>query len=546
LSFVAALSTVQAVPSACLPADVTIDKAHRSLELSLRLPEGIDRLRFESLAPYKRTGLWQSPDRSAVIDDDSIAPRDPSHRQLRVRIDVGKPIVRMDRSYAPFQRFADGTVAIYDPQFAVASSSPLKLCTRYKPADGDQIIGFGKVQVTPLVSPTPWPPGYVAFGRPRIVRRGSLLLVSDRKTPAWIGESAMRDVPAITDMYTAALGPGDIPTVFLFMRPEIKGALEFNGDHLPGSLTLALSGSGWNIPDEPTRQRLLGFLAHELFHTWNSAPSLGSPEGEALLAKEGGAEYARMVATAHVRGGDDNVLAAVSQSLNACQSRIPATVSLRQALDRRDPGQLPYECGVPLMQVLATAADRDHPVQGYFRLWRKLAARPASAHPTYDWQDLIAPDMPAALRVTLEHTVATPGAYVEGIVDALRALGFTVSRPTSFDAGDRQRYAAKLLGELMHQDCGSISFWTEPDGFLLDKPMPTCRSLVPGAKVVAIQQLALAQADPRKVFAAVAERCARGDTVTIGYAAPTAPSELRCNGTPSAPSVPWSIAAPVH
>ena len=41
-----------------------------------------------------------------------------------------------------------------------------------------------------------------------------------------------------------------------------------------------------------------GFLAHELFHTWNSAPTLGSPEGKALLAKEGGAEFARIVASA--------------------------------------------------------------------------------------------------------------------------------------------------------------------------------------------------------------------------------------------------------
>ncbi|MCT7013845.1 hypothetical protein, partial [Salmonella enterica] len=86
------------------------------------------------------------------------------------------------------------------------------------------------------------------------------------------------------------------------------------------------------------------FVAHELFHTWNSAPALGSPEGEALLVKEGGAELARVMATASLSNQAPSPwLPRVGSMYNACLFDLPPGQSIAKALDQRAPGGLPYD-----------------------------------------------------------------------------------------------------------------------------------------------------------------------------------------------------------
>jgi len=209
------LLATAAVRSACIPAEVRMDATHTAIDFYLHLPPGTTRIALEDLAPYSRRDLWQSPDESATVEETAIAARG-AHRDLHLRMGVSRQPPHQDRAYAPFQRFADGTVAVYGPQFEAPAENPLQLCVRYVPVQGEQVIGFGHASSSPLSSAQPWPPGYVAFGKPYVQRHHGLLLVSDRGAPAWIRQRMAVSIPRLVDLYRQRLGPGTVPTVFLF------------------------------------------------------------------------------------------------------------------------------------------------------------------------------------------------------------------------------------------------------------------------------------------------------------------------------------------
>jgi hypothetical protein len=114
------------------------------------------------------------------------------------------------------------------------------------------------------------------------------------------------------------------------------------------------------------------------------------------------------------------------------------------------------------------------------------------------------------------------------------------------DADTRRAYFGQVMFHLMASDCGGmVSFGNNPDGMRLDKPLPRCRTLRPGARVAAIGGQSLATGDPLALAAQVAAACRAAGEVTIDYAAEDgqpapSPSPVRCNSP--LPSLP----APVH
>ncbi|HEX5305406.1 MAG TPA: hypothetical protein VFW82_04900, partial [Dyella sp.] len=378
------------VHASCVPVDVRYNAKTQAVEATVALPEGVDSLALRDLAPYHRTKLWTSPDGSARIDETAVAPATPGQRVLHLRMDVRTDAPLEDRAYPPYLRFADGTVAVYSPLFLAAEGAATGLCPRWSPPAGEQVTGYGRAQATPLSTDMAHPEGYVAFGHPQVLRHGALVLVSDRRAPAWIRERITAQAPALADLYTRTMGPAAVPMLMLYTRPTPPQAHDYKGDHLEASITLGLFGDTWQTVDAATADELTRFLAHELFHSWDGDALLGSPEGEALLAKEGGAEMAKIFATpALLKEPAQGVPDAVAQAYNACLLELPAQAGLAAALAKRAPGRLPYDCGVPLMYALAVAADRAHPGPAYFGLWRTL--RDAHrAHPAdgYRWQDL--------------------------------------------------------------------------------------------------------------------------------------------------------------
>lgn len=515
----------------CLPAEVRIDAAHRKVDFQVTLPPGVTRIALRDLAPFSRRKLWQSPDGSAMIEDAAIVATDERRHTLHISIDVRHELPRFDRAYTPFLRFADGSVALYTPQFGSADDSAVTLCPRYLPAAGEQVIGFGRAQSTPLATDPVKPESYVVFGRPLVQKHGNLLLASDRGVPVWLRQRVAALVPKLGDYYTQRLGPGTIPTIFVYAEPRLPGVRDFNGDHLPSSLTLGFFGKGWEKPDEAITETLAGFLAHELFHTWNSAPALGSPEGEALLAKEGGAEFARIVATAAVRRQPSRVwLDAIGKAYNSCLYELPRKDAIAKALQSRNPGKMPYDCGVPLMFALALAADPRDPADGYFRLWRDLERQHRDGRaPGYRWQDLIPASVPAPLHAELLRAIHQPGAYAQAITAAWQQLGVRLDSEPVLTADDRRRYAGAVMEHLMRQDCeGMVSFWNNPEGLKLDQPLPKCKSLQAGATVNSLLGQPLAQADLPALAKAIAERCSKGETVAVGYLDHHGISQVSC------------------
>ncbi|OZB59999.1 MAG: hypothetical protein B7X39_10045 [Lysobacterales bacterium 14-68-21] len=540
--------------AACVPVDVRYDATMQAVEATVALPEGVDSIALRDLAPYHRTKLWTSPDGSARIGETSLAPARPGQRVLHLRMDVRADAPMKDRAYAPYLRFADGTVAVYSPLFLAAETSGTLLCPRWTPPPGEQVIGYGRAQTAPLATDMAHAEGYVVFGHPEVLRHGGLVLVSDRRAPAWIRERIAAQAPALVDRYTRAMGPATVPMLMLYTRPTPAQAHDFRGDHLDASITLGLFGATWDAVDEATADQLTRFLAHELFHSWDGDAVTGSPEGEALLAKEGGADLAKIFATATMlKESPQAVLDAVAQAYNACLLELPAKTGVAAALAGREPGKLPYDCGVPLMYALAVAADRDDPGPAYFRLWRTLREA-HRRHPTdgYRWQDLIPATIAPAVRADLARAIAEPGAYPVAMRAAWSALGLDVRSETLLDAATRRAWAGKLMGHLMAQDCGgSISFWNNPGGILLDSPLPRCRTLRPGATVTSILGQALERADMQALTRQVRALCAKGNPVTVGYAAGAgrpapAVSPVRCTAALPDWSTPVRLIAPAR
>lgn len=535
----------RAAAADCVAIDVSVDDAHRAIDITFRPPASVTRIALLPLAPYSRKALWQSPDGSAQIEDEAIVAV-PGHRVMHVRMDASRTPEREDRAYAPFLHFADGTVAIDTQQFLRPKDSTQKLCQRYVPAHGQQVIGFGKAGSETLDLGDTSPVGYVAFGTPYVERHGDLLFAIDKGTPPAIREGVARDVPGLVDFYVRRLGPAKTPTLFLFMQPDEQGERSFHGDHLPSSITLGLMGSGWDALKEADWQQLTGFVAHELFHTWNSAPALGSPEGEALLAKEGGAELARVMATASLSNQAPSPwLPRVGSMYNACLFDLPSGQSIAKALDQRAPGGLPYDCGAPLMLALALAANPHDPVAGYFGLWKTLTEqRRGKSLPDFAWTDLIPPGTKPAVRDALLHAIQTPDAYADGMQAAFRQLGVKVEPAAKLDAETSRRYASTLMAHLMRLDCGgSVSMWTLPDGFLLDKSLSTCHVLKVGNTVDALLGQPFATADLRALSSQMAERCAHGEPIEVGYqgAPGTVPPDGNVPCTQPLPALPQPV-----
>lgn len=347
---------------ACINADVGIDVSHRTVSLQLTLPRGMDVLALKPMDGYRRSQWLRSTDGSAVVTDQGLRLANPHRRRLRVQMDVRANLERPDRTYPPFLRFDDGTIAVETETFA-AAKSVTPLCLHFTPAPGEQIIGYGRASSSRLSAPAaPAPAAYVAFGKPRVERVHSLLLVSGRHTPDWIRERSRKTIPGVAEFYRQRLGSKALPTIFFYKMANSHGS-GYHGDRLPGSVTLGLLGDAWEHPDARAAHEITEFVGHEIFHAWNAASDMEPIDAESNMASEGGAELAKMFATAHVEGnGKQAWLAETSASLDDCLLSLPSHGSL--AGGHLDHGQLPYTCGVPVMLVLATLNDPQDPVAG--------------------------------------------------------------------------------------------------------------------------------------------------------------------------------------
>jgi hypothetical protein len=518
-----AAALLVAVPAlageACVDARVGIDAAHRAIAVQLALPPGVRTLALAPFDGYARSELLHSPDGSAVVSDDALQATKAGGR-MTLSLDVRDNLPQRDRTYAPFLRFGDGTVAL-DSEFLAPAEGAPPLCLRFVPPRGQHAIGFGRAVVGELRAPGDGRGGgYVAFGDSRIDAGGDMLEVFDRTTPDWAVQGLKGTLDRVVAYYRRWLPPIALPTAFVYRMPYPPGigGTGSHGDRLPASLTLGLLGD-WNAPQDAALLPLTGFIGHEAFHLWNAANGMAPVDARAMLAQEGGADLAGMFAAASLRdGGEDAWLDAATDALDTCLAALPDSGRLGDA-DLAH-GRLPYDCGVPAMLALAAANDRGDPAAGYFLAWKRLVER-GLAEPglQYRWDALADADADPRVLAALRGAIDGDGDYAQGIRDALLAAGFALAPNERLSPDLRNRLNQTLVGALMAQDCdGAIDLWSAPEGFRVGDHASACGVLQPKRTLVALLDMPLAGDDPAALRDAMRARCATGGKIGVRYA----------------------------
>lgn len=527
----------------CVDARIGIDAAHHAISIRLSLPAGVRSLALAPFDGYPRSELLHSPDASATVADDELRATRPDGR-MALTLDVRDNLPQRDRTYAPFLRFGDGTVAI-DSEFLAPAEGAPPLCLRFVPAQGEKIVGFGQASDHELRVPGDGRSGgYVAFGDPRIDATGTPLKAFDRSVPDWAARHLDDTLDRVVAYYRRWLPPIALPTAFVYRMPYPPGigGSGSHGDRLPQSLTLGLLGD-WSAPQDEALLPLDAFLGHEVFHLWNAANGMVPTDTRAMLAQEGGADLAGMFVAAELHGGGEaEWLDAATDALDTCLVALPDDARLAEA--KLAHGRLPYDCGVPTMLALAAANDSGDPAAGYFRAWKRLVES-ALAEPglQYRWDALADADADPRVLAALRGAIDGDNAFPDAIRDALTAAGFVLVANDRLSPALRNRLNQQLLGALMAHDCdGLVDLWSEPDGYRVGDNASDCRALQPKRVIVALMDMPLASDDPTALRAALAARCDAGANVVANYA-DGGTAELACPAKlPRFPTL-WRIEA---
>lgn len=527
---------------ACVDVRVGIDAGHHAISMQLALPPGVESLALAPSDGYPRSELLRSPDASATVSDDELRATKADGR-MALSLDVRDNLPQRDRTYAPFLRFADGTVA-FDSEFLAPADGAPPLCLRFVPAHGEKVVGFGQVVDHQLRAPGDGRSGgYVAFGDPRIDASGTPLKAFDRSVPDWAAQHLDDSLGRVVSYYRRWLPSIALPTAFVYRMPYPPGigGSGSHGDRLPQSLTLGLLGD-WSTPQDEALLPLDAFLGHEVFHLWNAANGMEPTDTRAMLAQEGGADLAGMFAAASLHGdGEAEWLDAATDALDTCLAALPDGGRLADAEFAH--GRLPYDCGVPTMLALAAANDRNDPANGYFRSWKRLVER-GLAEPDlhYRWDALADPDADPRVLAALRGAIDGDAAFPQAIRNALTLVGFALVSNKKLSPALRNRLIQQLVGALMARDCdGLVDLWSEPDGYRVGEHASACHALQPGRTIVAVLDMPLASDDPTALREAIAVRCDAGEKVRAGYA-DGGSADLACPAElPRVPAL-WRIA----
>jgi hypothetical protein len=218
---------------------------------------------------------------------------------------------------------------------------------------------------------------YFGPGQPRHVAGAHLLL--DPELPAWLTPEIDRQLPRFLTFFDERLGyrPEREPTVFVTWN-RTWPMPDHRGHCVGGDSALELVGRTWATGSPSSQSLWRRFLAHELFHLWNSR-ARGTASTRWLV--EGAAEYAAVVAE-HDAGWlpEPDMRRWLQQRSQACMRGLDR--ALAEPLSNRS---LYYSCGA----VLLFLADRElEPAGGLFPLLSTIYRR-ADTGRQYDEQTFL-------------------------------------------------------------------------------------------------------------------------------------------------------------
>jgi hypothetical protein len=485
--------------SACATAPTVTPPATPRIVVERDAKPGYWRATYELTEPASELRFERTPFRKDVFEaltEGFAIERDGETDVLRT---AGAPVQRiavrfpeytreLEKEYDFFQKFTDGSIAIYTGHLAArpaGAADPIRRF-RFVPPVGQHVVVGGAV----VKAPAEWVDvegegAYVYIGSIVPIDTRELVSIADPGLPQWLWEETRVALPRLFDFYAERLGVSSQERPLVMFNAVDRGAsgYSYGGGTLPGQIQLTVDGGAWKERSDDALLQLLHFLAHESAHLWNGRIILYDGTDDAWM-HEGSADALTERTLRELGYLDDAKYSdAQTEALNECRRKI-GSFPLRDAA-KKNAFQLYYTCGNSLALFTENAiTSRD-----LFAFWKSLIARVRAAGRTkFDTSDYhaamtaagaSAEDVAQLQRFVAEST--TP----EALADMLRSKGLRLTEATPSRSWG-QSVARDALLRLLTQNCmGSYGFTTTDSGFGMTKTN-ACGPLPGGGTVRAI------------------------------------------------------------
>lgn len=508
------------------------------------LPAPARELRFErETSPFRgRVFEVATPGYSFVRDGQAEILRTDGQPSDTITLRFPEYTEELEKEYDFFQKFSDGSVAIYTGHLLAAADGRAVRTIRFAPRSGQSVVVAGTRSPSPLDWTDETGEGtYAYFGSIPPIETADAISIIDPGLPGWLQARTRRMLPELFELFTRELGvrlPARPVVLFNYARGNDSGYTS-GGGTLPNVIQLRVEGRAWEQESEEGLLHLFHFLAHEAAHLWNGQIA-NYPGTEHSWMHEGGADAMAERALLDLGQIDQKrYLEYQTAALNACRSASD-TGSLREA-GTRGSFDLYYSCGNAIALFTDAAIDT-----GLFGFWKSLVARTlAKAEPKYGvddyfavWRELGADDGDVSM---LRSIVEEPSGTAK-IAEALRLNGVGIEETDDVPQSYGQSLSRRALMHLLKQHCrGRYGFRSTPAGFELDAPLD-CGQLPPGGLVKLIGGEDVIRAGHR-AWDVLHSRCCAEGAITVhaggrdvnvpcSVPAPARPAYLRVTSVP--------------
>lgn len=453
-----------------------------------RLRTPASELRFVRPASGFRADAFavETPGYSFRRDGDFEVLRTEGKPASVIRVRFSEQTAELPKEYEFFQKFTDGSVAIYSGHLLADAGDEKVRSFRLVPPPGQSVIVSGRRSTRPVEWNDEADEGtYVYFGSIPPVETAHAILVVDPGLPDWLQQRARDALPRLFELYVRRLGAElrSRPTVLFSYTASDASGFHSGGGTLTNLIQLSVEGRAWERESRYGFEHLFHFLAHEAAHLWNGQIA-HYPGSEHAWMHEGGADALAERALADLGViTEARFLEYQTAALNECR-RTANSGPLREAARRGEYG-LYYSCGNVIALITDAAIDED-----LYEFWKALIRRTvAKTKATYDFDDYLAvwrelgasADDVAALQ-----SIVNDPANPETFVGALRSRDVRVSASEAVPQEYGQALSRAALSHLLRDNCnGSHGFRSTAAGFVLDGSL-NCRGFTSGAAITAI------------------------------------------------------------
>ncbi len=546
-SIVSACATAPVVTPATAPRIVVEpDERPGFWRATYELADPVRELRFER-TPF-RTGVFEVLTAGFAIEreGDTEVLRTAGAPASRIAVRFPEYTRELEKEYDFFQKFTDGSVAIYTGHLAVrhghdAADPACPDCTlrrfRFVPPVGRHVVAGGAVvKGTADWSDSDGEGAYIYIGSITPIETGEVVAIVDPGLPSWLWDETKAALPRLFGTYATRFGSSlsERPLVLFNYADSGGSGYSSGGGVLPGQIQLRVDGAAWKERSENAFLHLFRFLAHEAAHLWNGRLVRYDGTEDAWMHEGSADALTDRVVRALGYGGEQGFLDRQSEALNECRRKL-AAFPLRDAAKRNE-FQLYYSCGNALALFTENAvASRD-----LFDFWKTLIARVRAAGRTqYDTTDYFAamaaagasPDDVERLRQFVAQE-----ATADGLAEMLRAKGVPLAEAPPSEAWGQSIVREALFALLAEHCTGPYGFRAAGSGFSLTNSS-SCGPLSGGGIVTAIGGHGV-QHDGAAAWREMHERCATALPVRI---------EIRVDGTVKTVEVPCgkAVGAPI-